>query len=355
MPVLNNTNVHYVKFIRGSISAWERLLETPNKIDDDTLYFIYASGENTREGELYLGQKLISGVGEGGSSIININDIGDVFIDGESLENKQILVYNETINKWQNTSLSNIINTAVGEMTGATAAADGAAGLVPQPHAGQQANFLRGDGTWAPLNIPTFNDKVFSLNNNIISLQGYDLAAIGTIPLKTENEISWVSLPAGKLNRKITTLEKLQAQLNGTDPEPISEDTIYMVLNSDTDESNNKYDEYMIIENRLERLGTFGEVNLTNYVTLTTFNTKVGNIENTLFDQQDEQTGETIPGLISRVSYIETNFVRKADIGDLSQLQLSAGNSNLVEEINTMNSSITQIDERLKWKELQEE
>jgi hypothetical protein len=34
-------------------------------------------------------------------------------------------------------------------MTGATASADGVAGLVPAPHAGDQAKFLRGDGTWA--------------------------------------------------------------------------------------------------------------------------------------------------------------------------------------------------------------
>jgi hypothetical protein len=35
------------------------------------------------------------------------------------------------------------------QMTGATAGAAGTAGIVPQPLAGQQNNFLRGDGTWA--------------------------------------------------------------------------------------------------------------------------------------------------------------------------------------------------------------
>lgn len=38
-------------------------------------------------------------------------------------------------------------------MTGATATADGTAGKVPRPGAGQQGHFLRGDGTWAE--IPT--------------------------------------------------------------------------------------------------------------------------------------------------------------------------------------------------------
>ena len=35
------------------------------------------------------------------------------------------------------------------EMTGATASTDGASGLVPAPTAGDQAKFLKGDGTWA--------------------------------------------------------------------------------------------------------------------------------------------------------------------------------------------------------------
>ena len=35
------------------------------------------------------------------------------------------------------------------EMTGATASTDGASGLVPAPMAGDQAKFLKGDGTWA--------------------------------------------------------------------------------------------------------------------------------------------------------------------------------------------------------------
>lgn len=41
------------------------------------------------------------------------------------------------------------ITNPVDIMTGATASADGVAGLVPAPHAGDQAKFLRGDGTWA--------------------------------------------------------------------------------------------------------------------------------------------------------------------------------------------------------------
>ena len=152
MPTIKG-NIHYVKFIRSSVTAWTNLLLTPEKIDDDTLYFIYEASDTTK-GKLYLGQRLISGVGEGDSSSVNISDIGGIYIDDETLENKQVLVYNETNDQWENTPLSDIIGETVSVMTGASAAADGTAGLVPQPRAGQQANFLRGDGTWASINIP---------------------------------------------------------------------------------------------------------------------------------------------------------------------------------------------------------
>lgn len=48
------------------------------------------------------------------------------------------------------------ITNPVDIMTGATASADGVAGLVPAPHAGDQAKFLCGDGTWVvPSNTDT--------------------------------------------------------------------------------------------------------------------------------------------------------------------------------------------------------
>lgn len=50
--------------------------------------------------------------------------------------------------RWGGTTYIPITN-PVDIMTGATASTDGVAGLVPAPHAGDQAKFLRGDGTWA--------------------------------------------------------------------------------------------------------------------------------------------------------------------------------------------------------------
>ena len=143
--------------MRGSISAWNTLKNNPSKINDDTLYFIYNDAQTSTEGKLYLGQKLISGVGNEGSNNINIKDIGDIYINDETLADKQLLVYNDTSQQWENTSLSAIINSAIGVMQGATSTAAGNSGLVPVPQAGDQNKFLKGNGTWSTIDIPVFD------------------------------------------------------------------------------------------------------------------------------------------------------------------------------------------------------
>lgn len=52
-------------------------------------------------------------------------------------------------------SFDNNAAITVDEMTGATALANGASGTVPAPLAGDDAKFLRGDGSWAEIEIPT--------------------------------------------------------------------------------------------------------------------------------------------------------------------------------------------------------
>ena len=336
-----NSNIHYVKFMRGSPSAWETLLATPEKISDDTLYFIYETN-NQRKGKLYLGQKLIGGDNIGGN--IDISDIGDVYIDGEHLSDKQILVYNDTTQQWENKSLSTIIKTAVDVMQGATSAAAGTSGLVPVPVAGDQVKFLRGDGTWVPIDVPVFDSTVFELNlEHEITLKDIVQAPVGTIPVKnSEGGISWANVGAGTIQRAVITMAELEEAIaNGT----TTENTIYMVPNSDPEDQHNLYSEYMVISGNLELLGTtVNDINLSNYVTTSTFNTAVGDINNILNDTTDN--GVTTPGLVSRVTFLETN------IGDLTQLMLSSGNSTLVEEVNTINEELDDLDERLKWHEL---
>lgn len=65
----------------------------------------------------------------------------------------------------------------LGDMTGATANADGARGLVPAPSAGDEDKFLAGDGTYKSGGLPmvvlsygnsTWNDFITAYNNHVI-------------------------------------------------------------------------------------------------------------------------------------------------------------------------------------------
>lgn len=57
-------------------------------------------------------------------------------------------------------------NTTYSTMTGATSSASGSTGLVPAPASGNQAKFLRGDGTWA---TPTDTNTWRGIQNNLTS------------------------------------------------------------------------------------------------------------------------------------------------------------------------------------------
>ena len=124
--------VSYVKFLRGTPTAFAKLSQK----DNDTLYFI--SETDSKQGVLYLGEKLIS------KSISGLNDLNNILI-GENLQDKNLLSYDANSEKWVNKPVIE----AIGIMTGAKNDAQGGAGLVPAPGIGQDGLFLRGDGVWA--------------------------------------------------------------------------------------------------------------------------------------------------------------------------------------------------------------
>lgn len=93
--------VKYVKFYRGSQLAFENAIK-----NSDTLYFITDS--NSNKGSLYLGDKLIAG------NISAMADLEDILL--ENLSHGELLVYDETEQKWVNKS----VREAIGIMSGAT-------------------------------------------------------------------------------------------------------------------------------------------------------------------------------------------------------------------------------------------
>lgn len=132
---------NYVKFLRGTPTAWAKIPEADK--DKDTLYFI--SETNGRTGQLYLGPKLI--IGEI-SNINNIGDLQDVLIS-ENITANNILIYDDHQQKWINKPIFEVLSQIVTIMVGAKDDANGLSGLVPPPKAGDNKLYLRGDATWA--------------------------------------------------------------------------------------------------------------------------------------------------------------------------------------------------------------
>ena len=179
----------YVKFLRGTPAAWASI-ETK---DPDTLYFI--AEPNAVKGSLYLGNKLISG-GGGEGSTVSIADLEDVLI-GASVPSNAVLVYDDTEQAWKPVSLAAAVAQVVDVMTGATATEDGLAGLVPQPVAGENTLFLRGDGTWA--------DPTVTVNSRIDALLGSDTGSIRDIASSLIDDL------VGNAPESLNTLEELAA------------------------------------------------------------------------------------------------------------------------------------------------
>lgn len=94
---------NYVKFQRGTTEAYNHL-KTLNRIDSDTLYFVYDSVEDTH-GLLYLGNKLICN--NASSTTYGIANLEDVTL-GDDLTNNHILIYNGA--KWINISTDQLLS-----------------------------------------------------------------------------------------------------------------------------------------------------------------------------------------------------------------------------------------------------
>ena len=132
--------VNYVKFMSGTQALYNSL----STKDQDTLYFVYTS-QSSETGKLYLGNKLISGSSLNPGGDISLGDVADVLLSN-NIEDGDLLVYDEAEGKWVNQSVAEALQVPI--MQGATSSSDGVEGLVPAPLTGDEGKFLRGDGTW---------------------------------------------------------------------------------------------------------------------------------------------------------------------------------------------------------------
>lgn len=267
---------NYVKFMRGTPTAFKNLA-SKNK---DTLYFIHE--EDAITGQLYIGDILISDNLENDSDVIvaKLSDLEDVNI--ADVIDKQVLGYDADTGKWIPVTLEQAINVA--PMIGATADTDGAEGLVPAPKAGDEGKFLRGDGTWAEA-LTESSETITIVKEDVSNLK--ELLGTPASELETATGIYQIldtkantSDIANLIAVEVAKLDHLKRiTVNSIDDIDISaenaEEYIYMVPSNDS-EDKNAFEEYMVINGNLERLGTYsigsvGEENLINAINTSEF------------------------------------------------------------------------------------
>ena len=283
----------YVKFQRGSEQAYNNLAVK----NQDTLYFVY-NGSDATTAKLYLGERLLSGVGEG-TGVTSLKQLEDVLLVGDTPAAGSFLVY--TDGKWVNKSVS-----AVAAMI----AAEQSLGIKIN------TNQFKFDVTTGNLELVGFSNAA----SNAIPFKGTD----GTLTWGTPKIISDISNELNALNTNLESIinEKIAAMNHLTFKkvesldEAVNNNTIYLVPNPKSEIQNN-YLEYLITDGVPELLGSVntGEINLDGYAT------------------------------VQSVTKLETKF--NAVVGDITKLTTyNADNpQTIIQELNAIN-------ERLKWEEI---
>lgn len=299
----------YVKFLRGTPMAWESIqVKDPN-----TLYFI--AEPSATSGKLYLGNKLISG--GGGGSAVTLNDLEDILIEG-NIPSDAVLIYDETAQKWKPVSLATAIATVVDPMVGATAEEDGLGGLVPQPLAGQQGLFLRGDGVWA--------NPTTEVESSLAALRGSDTT--GTIREIAINAVN------GLLENAPENLDTLQELADW-----IAEHQEDFDFASDIHELNEAM--FGTIENPEESISDLVDMVQQDGVIRT-----LTNLQTIILGNEQANSG-----LVDRLNQVEDDIENMAvDIAGLNDLITAAD-----ERLDAVESDLEDIDARLRWTDLVQE
>ena len=328
---------NYVKFQRGTITSYNNL----HTKDNNTLYFVYENNDDTK-GKLYLGTRLISNtVGEGG--VNTLGELTDVIISGAGAGS--FLVLNSE-GKWTAISANDVAQT-----------------------------IINGGGNFVIIDDNEFN---FNSVNGKLELKGYQNAEIGMMPVKTTNGLSWQAAPidlstrVGSLEDSVSTLEINMAAVDGKISTAIAnsshlkyqiiddlsqateENVIYLYTNNSND-NNNRYDEYMLVNHVLEKIGSLN-IDLSNYVTSEELNNAIETAISTKANSSDVIALETRVGnLENAFQDLEQDFVTLSHfntvVGDLSELN---NYNDLNMQNMTISDTLVDIYERLMWVELSE-
>ena len=343
----------YVKFQRGTLLAYNRLSQK----DNDTLYFIY-DAEDDSKGSLYLGSRLIGSVG-GSGGVSSLSELSDVIVSGANTGD--FLVLNSE-GKWASISASD----------------------VAQAILSSGGNFVDIDE----------NEFQFNAVDGSLEIIGYATATNGMVPTKsTTSGFAWISLPPdlstdvgnlqtalsahttaisalqadfqsvdGKISTAIANANHLTRQIISNLNEATADNVIYLYPNGASTATNNVYDEYMIINGRLERTGS-SDTDLSQYATVTAVNAlsaTVGDLSTVVAQNVTAIAGlsATVGTLSTAVAAIQSNFDNyvltstfTAVVGDLTTIN---GVLNTVTANGSIADTLIDIYDRLTWQEMSE-
>ena len=342
MAEINN----YVKFQRGSQAAYDRL-KAANRLEDNALYFIQDPNNLEKNGSLYLGKTLISGVNDVLENL-TLSNLSDLNITND-LADGYILQYDITENKWVSTSLVQALKDAhfspnagsiiikdtqqqedetLNECLNRINSSPNAGDIsfidgVPYLYNGEQWELLIGE----------------SIDNRVTSLEN----EIETIKTNVSGLQDGLEAVDGKIAAAIERVNQRQYEITQTLPEikDVGElnNTIFLVPN-DNEDGNNSYTEYMVIDGKYEKVGG-SDINLNNYVTTENFNNAVGDLNTQL-----SKLSANLESITNNYLTVEryTN-----EVGELSKLLDATG-----KETTTVIDEIISLKEELKWSNLDE-
>ena len=318
---------NYVKFQRGSEQAYKNLVEK----NFNTLYFVYDPVDSTKA-KLYLGDKLLSGVGEG-TGVTSLAQLEEVIIEGVPSAGSFLVCNSE--GKWVNQSLESVI------------------ALIAQE---------KSLGFEVDTKVFKF-DPVANGAVQKLELLGFAEAEAEAIPFKAvDGSLNWgtpqiITSITGRLDDMEQDLEDFTANLEGVVEEKIAElnhltfkkvenmdqvtdnNTIYLVPNPDS-EIKNAYLEYLVFDGQPELIGDLntGEISLDGYATVEALQSVAGNLA-----VVSEKVGK-LENDYTKVNSDITNI--KTAVGDITKLYDYETNARtIVDELNDIN-------ERLMWEDI---
>ncbi len=365
-------NYNYVKFQRGTLAAYNNLRVK----DPDTLYFIYADANN-QYGSLYLGDKLISG-GEVSVVSSSLADLSDVNLTNAA--DGQILSYDATSGKWKNLNLAQAIEDAgietgaeVTQVTPNDGEDDGQAidRVITDPEQGDIAFvgdnvYIYNGDSWQQISGAS-EAELASLQSEVADLkEAVGVPAEGDNPATGLHAVVAEKITATEANQLIAAavgnLNHLSYQkvdeLSDIDTSVSDADRYIYLVPQTPGNLNDLYDEYLVIDGSLEKMGQWGAG------TLSELETTVDNLSDIINGVPASGDDPAVPGLVDTVSDLndiingipasgdDPAILGLADrvtilengVGDLSQLY----NYNAQNPTNIVNT-INEINERLVW------